>query len=97
MHFDAAGLDGVHQCCFDYSKAISEQIHANEKRRQEKVTVDNDVGQYWILYVLATTPPPQLQAKRDKAREKVEQQRQEALREADRIRSKLVHWLVVSS
>ena len=42
-----------------------------------------------MLHVLATAL--QVQAKKDEAREKVELRRQEALKEADRIRSELVH------
>ena len=89
VHINAAGLKHVHEECHSYSKAITEQIDTNEKRRQEKVTIDKAVAGVKVQ-TKCTLWPLQLDEERKRTREKARQVREEAMKEVNRIRSEFL-------
>lgn len=84
IYFSAEAVERVHQECHHYSTTIAEQIRITKKRKQEKVFVDK-ATEIFMMFVSVCL---QLQAERERVRERLERQREEAFKEADKIRSK---------
>ena len=84
LHLSADTLEAVHEECEDYSNIIRELMDTRERERKDKVgQIDSSCLQCSYLWL-------QLEAVRAKARRELQQRREEAIKDAKRIRSECV-------
>ena len=88
LHFSADALEAVHEQCQHYSDIIREQMDTRERERLDKV------GQMASSCLQCPYLWLQLEAVRAKARKELQQRREEAIKDAQRIKSECVVLII---